>query len=85
MLPEEMGIGKYTCNLYARTKKQRCKNGFKRIKEKKITGFLVAHFKLNAQRLSATLQRMSYNTCDAAHCCIIYSRGKTHLDDINDL
>lgn len=35
MLPEEMGMGKYTFNLYARTKNQRCKSGFKRIKEKK--------------------------------------------------
>lgn len=51
----------------------------------KITGFLAAHFKLNAQRLPATLQRMSYNTYDAAHCYMIYSGEKKHLDDINDL
>lgn len=45
-------------------------------KGKKITGFLLAHFKLNAQRLPATLKRMSYNMYDAAHHSMIYSREK---------
>lgn len=65
MLSEGMWMEIYFETLH-KSKDQRGKSRFPRIRAKKITGFFLAHFRLNTQRLPAILKRIQHIWCNSS-------------------